>query len=236
MSGHSKWSTIKRQKEANDAKRGQLFSKIARAITLAAKQGGANPDSNIRLRAIIEKAKQVNMPKDNIERAIERGSAADNLQEIVYEGYGPDGVPIIVETATDNKNRTAQEVKNIFTKGGGSLGGPGSVSFQFEKVGQILVKKGQDPQNTMLELIDLGVEDIEEAEDGIQIYTKPEDLFDTKKRIEEKGLEAVEAELAFRPKNPVKIEDDTKSQKILKLLDNLDDYDDVQKVYAGVDF
>jgi len=168
MSGHSKWSTIKRAKEANDAKKGALFTKLARAITIAAKGGGADPDMNMKLRFAVEKARQSNMPKENIERAIEKGvgEGGVQMQEMVYEGYGPLGVPIVVEAATDNKNRTAQEIKNLFERGGGTLGAPGSVSFQFERTGQLVLEKGDDPEGRMLELIDLGAEDLEEAEDA----------------------------------------------------------------------
>lgn len=236
MSGHSKWSTIKRQKGINDARRGQLFSKFARAITLAAKQGGTNPDSNIRLRAIIEKTRQINMPKENIQRAIERGSEAGNLEEIMYEGYGPDAVPIIVEAATDNKNRTAQEIKNLFERGGGSMSGPGSVSFQFEKVGQILIEKKVDVEEQMLSLIDLGAEDVEETSDGIEVYTKPNELFTVREKIDGAGMRVLESDLVYRPKTPIVVANPERANKVIKLLESLDDYDDVQKVYAGFRF
>jgi YebC/PmpR family DNA-binding regulatory protein len=236
MSGHSKWSTIKRQKEANDARRGQLFSKFARAITLAAKQGGANPAANIRLRALIEKARQINMPKENIERAIARGKEAESLEEILYEGYGPDGIPIIVEVATDNKNRTAQEIKNLFERGGGTLAGPGSVAFQFERAGQILVEKKEKKDEQMLQLIDLGVEDVEETTDGIEVYTKPAELFQVKEKIENAGMKVLESDIVFRPKTPVVVSDPNKVAGIVRFLESLDDSDDVQKVYAGFKF
>lgn len=236
MSGHSKWSTIKRAKEANDAKKGQIFTKLARAITIAAKEGGASPDMNMKLRFAIEKARQSNMPKENIERAVRAAQGKlDNLVELTYEGYGPSGVPVIVEAATDNKNRTAQEIKNLFERGGGTLGTPGSVFFQFERAGQIVIEKGVDPEDRMLELIDLGAEDLEEAEDGIEVYTRPEELFSTKQRLEGVGMTIKSVELIYRPKVNVEVRDEGTAGKIVKLLENLDDHDDVQKVYAGVD-
>ena len=235
MSGHSKWSTIKRAKEANDAKKGALFTKLARAITIAAKGGGADPDMNMKLRFAVEKARQSNMPKENIERAIEKGvgEGGVQMQEMVYEGYGPLGVPIVVEAATDNKNRTAQEIKNLFERGGGTLGAPGSVSFQFERTGQLVLEKGDDPEGRMLELIDLGAEDLEEAEDGIEVYTQPAELFSTKQKLEGGGMRVKSAELIYRPKTNIEVRGEG-ANRIVKLLENLDDHDDVQKVWAGV--
>lgn len=236
MSGHSKWSTIKRQKGINDAKKGAIFTKLAKAITIAVKEGGADPAMNMKLRFAIEKARQSNMPKDNIERAVRAAQGKlDNLVELTYEGYAPEGVPVIVEAATDNKNRTAQEIKNIFERGGGSFASPGSVAFNFERSGQLVVEKGADVQSQMLELIDLGVEDMEEVEDGIEVYTKPEDLFKTKQKVEVAGINVQTAELVYRPRNNVLVVDSGKAGKIVRLLETLDDHDDVQKVYAGVD-
>jgi len=236
MSGHSKWSTIKRQKEINDAKKGVVFTKLARALTMAAKEGGLDPAMNMKLRFAVEKAKQANMPKENIERALRSAQGKlDNIIEVTYEGYGPSGVPVIVEAATDNKNRTAQEIKNLFERGGGTLGTPGSVAFQFERAGQLVVKRGSDAEGRMLELIDLGVEDLEEAEDGIEVYTKPEELFATKQLLLGSGMEVGSAELIYRPKTNVEIRDEGVVSRIIKLLENLDEHDDVQKVYAGVD-
>ncbi len=221
----------------NDAKKGAIFTKLAKTISIAAKEGGSDPSGNIKLRFAIEKARESNMPKDNIERAIERGIGAGGatLQEMVYEGYGPEGVPVIVEAATDNKNRTAQEMKNLFERGGGTMGSPGSVSFQFERAGQILVEKGENYEERVLQLIDLGVEDVEEVEDELEVYTRPEDLYKTRHMLEEAGIPAKEAELIFRPRDPMKVSDAEKSAKIVKFLESLDDHDDVQKVYAGVD-
>lgn len=238
MSGHSKWSTIKRQKEANDAKKGQLFSKLVRAISLAARAGGPNPDANFALKAAVEKARQYNMPKENIQRSIEKGSSTggDGLIEVVYEGYGPAGVAVIVEAATDNKNRTAQEIKNIFERGGGSLANPGSVSFQFERAGQILVEKKDKPDEQALSIMDLdGVEDVEIVEDGIEVHTKPGDLFRLKDQIARAGSLVKSAELIYKPRVLVQVSDQPAGQKALRLLENLDEHDDVQRVYANID-
>ncbi len=237
MSGHSKWATIKRQKGVNDAKRGQLFSKLARAITLAAKQGGPNPEGNLRLRLLIDEARASNMPKENIARAIERatGVGSEALQEILYEGYGPEGIAVIVETATDNKNRTSQEIKNIFERGGGSLGGPGSVSFQFDHKGLIIVEKGDNPEQTMLSLIDMGAQDLEEATDAVEVYIAPNELSAMKEKIEKGGIKVVSAELTYKPKNVVPISDKSRATKVLSFLDTLDDHDDVQRVFANFD-
>lgn len=212
-----------------------MFSKIARAITLAARTG-PNPDTNLQLRALVEKARQYNMPKDNIGRAISRadGAGGKTIENVVYEGYGPGGVAIIVEAVTDNKNRTAQEVKNIFERGGGSLGTPGSVSFQFQHAGQIFVEKKKNPEEQALEIIDLGVEDVEIVEDGIEVHTKPDDLFKTKEKIEQAGMAIKSAELVFKPKILVPTSDSTSGQQALRLLENLDEHDDVQRVYANM--
>lgn len=234
MSGHSKWSTIKHQKGATDAKRGRLFSKLVRAISIAAKQGGPNPDSNLHLRLAMDQAKAANMPKENIERALERaaGAGEGELQEVLYEGYGPGGTAILVEAATDNKNRTTQEIKNIFERGGGSLGAPGSVSFQFERAGQIIVDgKGED---LILKLIDLGTEDIEEVEDGIEIYVKPGELFRMKEKIEQAEISVKSAELVYNPKTSTNVPESIQS-RVVRLLESLDEHDDVQKVYTNVD-
>jgi YebC/PmpR family DNA-binding regulatory protein len=237
MSGHSKWSTIKRAKEANDAKKGVIFTKLARALTMAAKEGGIDPAMNMKLRFAVEKAKQTNMPKENIERAIEKGSGkgASALMPVMYEGFAPEGVPVIIEGATDNKNRTLQEIKTIFDKGGGMLVSPGAVSFKFERAGQILVEKGNDPESLMLELIDLGASDIEEVDDGIEVYTLPGDLGRVRDLIGGVGVKVKEAELVFRPRDLVVVDDPEKASRVLKVLEALDDLDDVQKVWASAD-
>lgn len=235
MSGHSKWSTIKRQKGLNDAKRGQLFSKLARAITLAAKQGGIDPGGNLKLKMAISTARSANMPKDNIDRSIERGKPGNGgeLHEVIYEGYGPGGVAILIEAATDNRNRTIAEIKNILEKGEGSLGAPGSVAFQFEHRGQIIVEKGEDADGRSLQIIDMGVEDVTEVEDGLEVLTMPADVFKTKEAIEMAGIPVKSAELVYIPKNVVELPGD-KAGKIFKLLENLDDNEDVQRVFANL--
>lgn len=235
MSGHSKWSTIKRQKEATDAKRGQLFSKLARAITLAAKAGGTDLSGNLRLKIAIEQARASNMPKENITRAIERGSGAEagSLEEVIYEGYGPGGVAVIVEAATDNRNRTAQEIKNIFERAGGSLAGPGSVSFQFEQKGLILVEKGSNPEKTELALIDLGVPDLDETEDGIEVYIPPAELAQWREKIVQGEFKIKSAELVYKPRSLVEIQDKERAQKVFQFMEALDGHDDVQKVFAN---
>ncbi|MBI4057807.1 YebC/PmpR family DNA-binding transcriptional regulator [Candidatus Microgenomates bacterium] len=233
MSGHSKWSTIKRQKESTDSKRGLLFSKLGRAISIAARSG-ASPESNFKLRLAIDRARTANMPKDNIERAISRAAGGD-LQEAVYEGYGPSGVAVVVEALTDSKNRTAQEIKNLFERGGGSLASPGSVAYQFEQVGQIIIKKTGDPQGQMLTLIDANVEDVDETEDGIEVYAKPTELRETKGKIEALGFEITNSGLILRPKNLITISDVSQAQKVVFFLETLQGHDDVQEVWANLD-
>ena len=233
MSGHSHYATIKRQKAVTDAARGNVFSKHAKAIMIAAK-GGADPESNFKLRVAIDKARADNMPKDNIERAIAKATSEEGvLTEAVYEGFGPSGVAVLVEAATDNKNRTAQEIKNLFERGGGSLAGPGAVSFNFESKGFLLVKKTSDSDSQMLSIIDMGVEDITESEDGLEVYVAPDKLGEVKKKVEEAGFEVKEVELQMKPKNLIEVPQ-TESDKIVKFLEILESHDDVQKVYANI--
>lgn len=235
MSGHSHFATIKRQKEAKDAARGNIFSKMARAIMIAAK-GGADPDMNFKLRFEIEKARGYGMPKENIERAIAHATTeAANIEEISYEGFGPSGISVIVAVATDNKNRSAQEMKNIFERAGGRLSGPGSVSFNFENKGFALVKKSSDVDSQMLSLIDAGAEDIEDTEDGFEVYTSPEKLSDFQKKIADLGFEASNVELQMRPKNLQTLTDKEQAAKALKFLQSLEDLEDVQKVFSNLD-
>jgi YebC/PmpR family DNA-binding regulatory protein len=235
MSGHSHYSTIKRQKAATDAARGNVFSKHARAIMIAAKSGG-DPDTNFKLRVAIDKARLDNMPKDNIERAIAKATSEGGaLEEISYEGFAPGGVAVIVEAATDNKNRTAQEIKNLFERGGGTLAGPGAVSYNFESKGFLLVKKQDDPETQMLSLIDMGVEDVQDSPDGIEVYTSPEGLKEIKKKIEDGGFEVSETEIQLKPKNLQTVTTPDEVTKILKFLDSFEEHDDVQKVYSNID-
>lgn len=232
MSGHSHYATIKRQKEAGDAAKGNVFSKHARAILLAAKTG-TNPESNFKLRVAIDKARSDNMPKENIDRAIAKaGSAGEALEEVIYEGFGPSGVSVIVEAATDNKNRTAQEIKSLFERGGGNLAGPGAVSYNFEPKGFFLVKKGNDVDSQTLSLIDLGAEDIQDTVDGLEVYVGPEKLSELRKKILDAGFEIIQTELQMKPKNLVEASE-AEIGKITKFLDSLSSHDDVQKVYAN---
>lgn len=233
MSGHSHYAQIHRQKGLNDAKRGNLFSKLARAISIAVKTGGSNPDANLKLKVAIEKAHAASMPKDNVERAIAKGAGSgEALEEINYEGFGPSGIAVIVEAATDNKNRTAQEIKNLFERGGGSLAGPGAVSFNFEPKGYLFVKKNGDAEAEMLSIIDMGAEDVTEVEDGIEVYVEPAKLSETRKKFEQAGLEISETELTMKPKNLVDLDDSAK-EKVMNFLDSLEGHDDIQKVFTN---
>lgn len=237
MSGHSKWATIHRQKEIKDAKKGNLFSKFAKAISVAVKTGGGpNIDSNFKLKEVVEKARSVNMPKDNIERAVLSAvKSSEMVEEVVYEGFGPYGVSVIVEAATDNKNRTAQEIKNLFERAGGSLAGPGSVSFNFVSKGFILVEKSQNREEDILKLIDLGAEDVEESEDGIEVYTAPDKLRNLRNTIESSGFKVKSSEITMRPVNLISVNEKDKVDKVLFFLDSIEEHDDVQKVYANLD-
>ncbi|MCU0504620.1 MAG: YebC/PmpR family DNA-binding transcriptional regulator [Chloroflexi bacterium] len=238
MSGHSKWSTIKRQKGANDAKRGALFTKVAREIIIAARMGGPDPDANYRLRLAIEKARSVNMPMDNIKRAIERGAGSgesETYEEIVYEGYGPGGVAVLVEAQTDNRNRTAAEVRSMFTKTGGQLAGSGAVAWQFEQRGVIAVPRpGADADEVALIAIDGGASDIDTDADPIEVYTEPGDLEGVRRSLEAAGVKVESAEIAMIAKNTVEL-DAHKARQALRLVELLEDLDDVQRVTANFD-
>jgi YebC/PmpR family DNA-binding regulatory protein len=238
MSGHSKWSTIKRQKGANDAKRGALFTKVAREIAVAARAGGPDPDANYRLRLAVDKARSINMPADNIKRAIEKATGGgDDVQyeEIVYEGYGPGGVAVLVEAATDNRNRTAAEVRSIFAKTGGQLAGSGAVAWQFEPRGLITVDRtGADPDEVALAAIDAGAVDVDTEVDPMEIYTEPGDLESVRKSLEAAGVGVDGAESAMLAKQTVSLDADH-VRKALRLVELLEDLDDVQRVTANVD-
>ena len=240
MSGHSKWSSIKHKKGAADAKRGKLFSKLARAIIVAAREGGPDPAGNLALQNAIEKARAYSMPKDNIERAIARGagsdSDADAYEPIVYEGYGPSGVALIVEALTDNRNRTAAEVRHIFAKHDGNLGGSGSVAWLFERRGVVLVAAdGADEEELTLAAIDGGAEDVELDGSSFQVSSAPETLSAVREAIEGAGIEIESVEVALVPKTNVKVEDEAAARKILRLMDALEENDDVQDVFANFD-
>jgi YebC/PmpR family DNA-binding regulatory protein len=235
MSGHSHYSTIKRAKEANDQARGKIFSRYAREIAIAVREGGGtDPAFNYKLRMVLDKARAANMPKDNIERALVK-SAGGALEKIIYEGFGPSGIGILVEVATDNRNRTSQDIKNLFERGGGNLAGPGAVSYNFENKGLLVVPKGVNSEEQMLKLIDLGVEDVEETTDGIEVYAPPEKLMETKEMLEKGGIVPISAELVMKPKVFQTVDDVNTAKKCLTLLDLLNDHDDVQKVYSNLD-
>ncbi|MFC1649755.1 YebC/PmpR family DNA-binding transcriptional regulator [Patescibacteria group bacterium] len=234
MSGHSKWSTIKRQKEANDKARGKTFSKLSRGISLAAKQGGSNPETNYKLKIAIETAKSENMPKANIDRVLTKAAENPDLTEITYEGFGPSGVQIMVEVATDNKNRSAQEIKKVFEKGGGRFAGPGAVSFNFDSMGYLLIKKLRDTEGQMLEIIDHGVRDVVEGEEGIEVYVDPEKLTTTRNMLEQK-YEILSFDLTKKPKTVAKVEEERTRERTMSLLQSLDDMEDVQKVFTNIE-
>jgi YebC/PmpR family DNA-binding regulatory protein len=239
MSGHSKWSTIKRQKGANDAKRGALFTKVAREIAVAARQGGGDPDGNYRLRLAIDKARSVNMPADNIKRTIDKatgGGEADQYEEIVYEGYGPGGVAVLVEAQTDNRNRTAAEVRSMFSKTGGQLAGSGAVAWQFEPRGLIIVPRtGIDADEVALAAIDAGAEDVDtDGDEAIEVYTSPGELLAVRQALEAAGVAVESAESAMIAKQTVEL-DAAKARQALRLVELLEDLDDVSRVTANFD-
>lgn len=233
MSGHSKWATIKRAKEAKDAKRSNLFTKLSKNIAVAAR-GGADPESNFKLRMAIDKAKAMSMPKDNIERAIKKGSGTGDggqIESLLYEAYGPDGAALIIEILTDNKNRTVSNVKHILSKYNGSLGGNGSVLWMFDMKGEIVLKKDSLNEEEELQLIEAGAEDII-AEDNIRIITNIDDLEKTKNNLQAASFETESSEMIYLAKEKIELKD---SEKILNLMDALDDDDDVNNIYTNAD-
>jgi YebC/PmpR family DNA-binding regulatory protein len=238
MSGHSKWSTIKRKKGATDAKRGKVFTKLIKEITVAARFGGGDPDANPRLRTAIAAAKTENMPKDNIDRAIKKGTGeleGRAYEEVHYEGYGPGGAAVLVESLTDNKNRTVADIRHLFSKSGGSLGEAGCVFWMFDKKGFFVLEKTAVSEDTLMEVaLDAGAEDIREEDDTFEVITSPEDFEEVKKALEAKGLECVLAEITMLPSSTVKLEG-KEAEQMLRLVDGLEDSDDVQKVYSNFD-
>ncbi len=238
MSGHSKWATIKHKKGKEDAKRGQLFSKLSRAITVTAREGGTDPALNISLANAIDKARSYSMPKDNIERAVQRGGGGaegETYEHIVYEGYGPAGVAIIVEVLTDNRNRSAADVRNIFSKHGGQLAQPGAVAWVFERRGSIIVDATKhDEDQVMTAAAEAGADDVEQDGDQFEVLTAPADFAAVRDAIAAAGIAIEQAELTMVPKNTVKLEE-TDARKTMKIVDALEDSDDVQEVYANFD-
>ncbi len=239
MSGHSKWSTIKRKKGAVDAKRGKIFTRLIKEITVAARMGGGDPFGNPRLRAAIASAKTENMPKDNIERAIKKGTGELEgavYEEITYEGYGPGGVAILVDCMTDNKNRTVADIRHYFSKSGGNLGESGCVSWMFTKKGTILVDKEDINEEELMEkALEAGAEDVVEEDNVFQVVTSPDDFEDVREALEADGVKFIEAAVAMVPQNTVDITDEKTAGQILTLLERLEDHDDVQNVYANFD-
>ncbi len=238
MAGHSKWANIKHKKKAEDAKRGKLFTKMIREITVAAKLGDPDPDSNPRLRLAVDRALAVNMPKDNIERAIKRASGQDegaNYEEPRFEGYGPGGAAVMVETMTDNRNRTVSEVRHAFSKHGGNLGTDGSVAFLFSHNGVITFAPGTDEDQIMELALEAGAEDVISNDDGsIEVLTTPEAYIEVRDALVHGGLEPADAEVTMRPANTVQLTGDD-AGKMVKLLERLEDLDDVQRVYHNAD-
>lgn len=237
MSGHSHYATIKRQKESKDIQKGKIFSKFAREIAIAVREGGgSDPEFNYKLRMVIDKARSFNMPKENIERAIRSAQGKqETFETLTYEGFGPAGVGVLVEVATDNRNRTSQEIKNLFDRGGGSLTGPGSVAFNFENKGLIVIKKENNPEEQILKLIDLGVEEVEETPTEIEVYTSPDNLREMRTKLEEAGFSLISYDLILKPKTLQVITDPKEAAKVLAFLEQLENHDDVQKVFTNVD-
>ena len=236
MSGHSKWSTIKRKKEKTDNQRAKIFTKIGREIAVAVREGGPDPASNSKLKDIISKAKANNVPNDNIDRIIKKAAGdgnADNYEEIMYEGYGPSGIAVIVETLTDNRNRTAGDMRHYFDKFGGNLGATGSVGWMFDRKGLIVVdrKPGMDEDEMMMLALDCGASDMQANEDSFEVYTEVSDFSSVREGLEKAGCTFLSAELTRIPQNTTAITDPETLEKINKLLDALDDMDDVQNVY-----
>ena len=241
MSGHSKWSTIKHQKGVADAKRGAMFTKLSRDIALAVKEGGGDPDMNFRLRLAVENAKSSNMPQDNITRAIKRasggGEGAEDLEEITYEGYGPGGGAILLQALTPNRNRTAADVRSTFTKCGGNLGETGCVAWNFESKGLIIIEMADEEKGEELSLlaIDAGADDVK-LEDGVlEIFTAPDQLLSIRGALEAEGIKPESAEVSMVPKATITL-DASAAEQTLKLLDSLEDLDDIQKAYTNADF
>ena len=237
MSGHSKFANIKHKKEKNDAARGKVFTILGRELAVAVKEGGPDPANNSRLRDVIAKAKANNMPNDTIERGIKKAagdSNADNFEVLTYEGYGPSGVAIIVETLTDNKNRTAGNVRSAFTKGNGNIGTPGSVSFMFDKKGQIIIDKEEcemDADDLMMIALDAGAEDFAEEDDSFEVLTAPDDFSAVREALEKEGIPMVEAQVAMIPQNYVTLSDEQDIKNLQKTLDLLENDDDVTDVW-----
>jgi YebC/PmpR family DNA-binding regulatory protein len=238
MAGHSKWAQIKHKKATTDARRGQLFTKLARAITVAAREGGGDPEANFTLAAAVQKARDYSMPKENIQRAIDRGTgtggAADAIERVIYEGYGPGAAAILVEALTDNRNRTSAEVRHAFDKHGGSLGEPGSVAWVFENRGVVMVDAERYSEDDLMPAIDAGAEDVSRDGDSRKVVCAAEDLTAVRRALEDAGVEIESAELTMEPKTVVQV-DARDAGALLRLMDALDEHDDVEAVHANFD-
>ena len=238
MSGHSKWASIKHKKAAADARRGQLFTKLARAITVAAREGGGDPEANFTLAAAVQKARDFSMPKDSIQRAIDRGTGAggdaDAIQRVVYEGYGPAGVAVLVEALTDNRNRTSADMRHAFDKHGGSLGEPGSVAWVFEKRGVVMVDADRYSEDDLIPAIDAGAEDVSVEGDSLKVVSAAEDLAAVREALEGADVDIESAELTMEPKSVVEVTG-AEAAGVMRLMEALDDHDDVEAVHANFD-
>jgi YebC/PmpR family DNA-binding regulatory protein len=238
MSGHSKWATIKHQKGAKDKARGKLFAKILRQVEVAAREGGGDPESNPTLRTMFQKARDASVPMDTIQKAIKRGTGeleGVTYESITYEGYAPGGIAVLVEVLTDNRNRTGAEVRSLFTKLGGSMAEPGAVAWQFERKGTVVVERAADEEELMLAALDAGAEDLADEGEAWRVTTPPTDLHKVRTAIEEAGMAVAEADLVMVPTSTVEVGDVEGAKKVLRLVDSLDDHDDVQNVYANFD-
>jgi YebC/PmpR family DNA-binding regulatory protein len=238
VSGHSKWAQIKHKKAATDARRGQLFTKLARAITVAAREGGGDPDANFTLAAAVQKARDYSMPKDNIQRAIDRGTGGaggeDAIERVIYEGYGPGGAAILVEALTDNRNRTSADIRHAFDKHGGSLGEPGSVAWVFEKRGVVMVDGERYSEEDLIAAIDAGAEDVRQDGDSLKVVAAAEDLVGVREALESAGVEIESAEITMEPKSVVAISE-ADAPRLIRLVNALDEHDDVEAVHANFD-
>lgn len=239
MSGHSKWANIKHQKARSDEKKGKEFTKIAKELIIAARQGGGDPEGNSKLKMMIQKAKAINMPNDNIDRAIKKGAGeleGDAFEELLYEGYGPNGVAVMLDIATDNRNRTASEIRHLFSKHNGNLGESGCVAWMFKRCGLITVNRENidtDPDEFMLKVLEFGAEDVRDDDDVIEVITAPDDFMAVKEAMEQDGISIEDADIVMLPQNMVDINDEEQARKIMKLIDVLEDHDDVQNVYMN---
>lgn len=239
MSGHSKWANIKHQKGRADEKKGKEFTKVAKDIIIAARQGGSDPEGNSKLKLAIQKAKAINMPNDNIARAIKKGAGeleGAAFEELLYEGYGPNGVAVMLDIATDNRNRTASEIRHLFSKHNGNLGESGCVAWMFKRCGLITVSSENvhaDPDEFMLKVIEFGAEDVREDEEIIEVISTPDDFMQVKEAMEKDGIQIEDADIVMLPQTTVDISDEEQARKIMKLIDVLDDHDDVQNVYMN---